>query len=584
MKNTYIISFAALMLPVAAEAQNLNPTVSVTRDYEGKLVEIHKPMQTMAVPDSLLRFDLDFDYSVFDNPYRGAYDFKPYVLEMRPQAEPYTGRKLYLKAGAGYQLRPYLDFVWEPQLKTPKFKMDVYASHRSYVGKYSEIGLDGDSRLKGTGNRWNGYDMLSAAGVNGRADLDKAALYFDAGYRGIHTRDAHVSGGYNAAEVSFGAKSENASDRYLYYDVSMKYRFAAQGPQGIVLGSGGSEMSSLDMNDVDFNATLGPVLSAHHRVVADFGLGMTSYGGMFTTNVGTAYITPKYMFCRDRWRISAGPKISFNISGGDGEAALNTNKGILLYPDVHVGFEVVRNYMNLYFKAEGGDYRNPYMDMKEKFHFLQPYAGMSNNSVMHADFAFGFDGNIRSRFRYDVRAGFRSYEAMPFDIVSGVEKDGNVLYSCGWDYLDGTAVYSEMSFRWESRAFRLDSRFNIMHARLKDSKNVEYDCFEPSLFSGCVSGVYNWKKRIFAGVSAEFATKRDGSVTTFSGEGAGLGVKRADASIPAWADVCVYAEYAFTRKMSFWLRGDNLLNMEIQRTPLYTDGGIGFTAGICLNL
>ena len=46
----------------------------------------------------------------------------------------------------------------------------------------------------------------------------------------------------------------------------------------------------------------------------------------------------------------------------------------------------------------------------------------------------------------------------------------------------------------------------------------------------------------------------------------------------------VYAEFAFTRKLSFWLRGDNLLNADIQRVPLYTEGGIGATVGICLNL
>jgi hypothetical protein len=33
-----------------------------------------------------------------------------------------------------------------------------------------------------------------------------------------------------------------------------------------------------------------------------------------------------------------------------------------------------------------------------------------------------------------------------------------------------------------------------------------------------------------------------------------------------------------------WARGGNLLNMTIQRTPLYAQGGISFTVGICLNL
>ena len=53
---------AALSAAVESAAQNLDPTVVVDRAYEGKLMEVHKPYIDMAVPDSVVRFDLDFDY------------------------------------------------------------------------------------------------------------------------------------------------------------------------------------------------------------------------------------------------------------------------------------------------------------------------------------------------------------------------------------------------------------------------------------------------------------------------------------------------------------------------------------------
>ena len=55
-------------------------------------------------------------------------------------------------------------------------------------------------------------------------------------------------------------------------------------------------------------------------------------------------------------------------------------------------------------------------------------------------------------------------------------------------------------------------------------------------------------------------------------------------TLPGYADLGVSFEYALNRKLSFWLRGGNLCCMTIQRTPLYAEGGINFTAGICLNL
>lgn len=72
MNKRYIVSSAllAMFFGVSVPAQNLNPTVSVSRAYEGSLMEVHKPSQVMSVPDSLLQFDLDFDYSVFEKPYK----------------------------------------------------------------------------------------------------------------------------------------------------------------------------------------------------------------------------------------------------------------------------------------------------------------------------------------------------------------------------------------------------------------------------------------------------------------------------------------------------------------------------------
>ena len=67
MKRRYILICAAVFATaLTAGAQNLNPTVEVTNQFEGKVMEVAKPVIDMAVPDSLLRFDLEFDYSVFE--------------------------------------------------------------------------------------------------------------------------------------------------------------------------------------------------------------------------------------------------------------------------------------------------------------------------------------------------------------------------------------------------------------------------------------------------------------------------------------------------------------------------------------
>lgn len=593
MNKRYIVSSAllAMFFGVSVPAQNLNPTVSVSRAYEGSLMEVHKPSQVMSVPDSLLQFDLDFDYSVFEKPYKGAYDFKPYFLQMKPQSSDYNGNKFFLRAGAGYQLRPAFDAVWEP-VRKGRFRMSVYGSHHSYIGNYNQIALDDKFNLKKTGDKWSGYDMYSNGGAFGQVDFSKAVLSFDADYLGIHTKDQARSVGYNSGNFNVRFRSENPAEKYFFYDVKMKYSYAQQGIETDNVVNGTVYMNECGVNDplrisdMDFVATMGPVLDRYNSVLVDAGVGITWYGGYMKTNVGNVYVTPRYVFKKDRWDVSAGVRLNFNISDKKSGDALNKNHGALLYPDVHIAFSPIKNIMNVYFRAKGGDYRNPYFDLKQKNHFFMPYSGMSDNTATQFDVSLGLEGNVWSRLRYDLKLGFTSFEKMPFDMATAVVKDGNPVWTSRLNYLAGSSMYSELRLQWESRNVSVDSRFrfNDQDVKKKNRDNELY--FKPSVFTGYIDATYNWRKRVFAGVSAECASRRKGrgAQYVFTSAESPVTMDVCDMWIPAWFNLGVHVEYAFTRKMSFWVRGENLLNADIQRTPFYTEGGIGFTAGICLNL
>ena len=84
MKKVLIIS--ALLVSAVAGAQNLNPVVEVTNVYAREATGIEKPEQLLPLPDSVFKFNLDFDYSVKSTPYKGAYEFNPYLVQMRPSA------------------------------------------------------------------------------------------------------------------------------------------------------------------------------------------------------------------------------------------------------------------------------------------------------------------------------------------------------------------------------------------------------------------------------------------------------------------------------------------------------------------
>ena len=135
-KIAVILALAAVA--AAAQAQNLNPTVEVTNIYEGSVTRADKPDAPVTVPDSVTVFNLDFDYSTFERPYMGAYDFSPYLIALKPSPSATNPGQLYVSAGAGYHLRPEADIVWTPCRKGD-FHPGVYASLRSFFGPYHNI-------------------------------------------------------------------------------------------------------------------------------------------------------------------------------------------------------------------------------------------------------------------------------------------------------------------------------------------------------------------------------------------------------------------------------------------------------------
>ena len=315
------------VFPARMAGQAIDPTVEVTRDYEGKLMEVHKPLFKMPVADSLQHFDLEFDYSVYDSPYKGTYDFNPYLLNTRPAPAPYSGKSLWLKAGAGYALQPVLDFVWTPGLKG-RFRMSVYGSHRSYIGRYrgirdvydgSQVRLE-DPYRTGYGSRsgadgstaWSGYDMVTVAGVNGSVAWGGGEFSFDAGYYGIAAGDTVLTRGYDALDVKMRVRSDDAAGRHFFYDAGIRYRFGED--KADLAGTAGGR-GYLAEHLFGLRASLGPVFSASSRALVDMDFNFADYSASHGAYAGDFSVTPRYVSGIGRWDLDLGVKFAVTMHG-----------------------------------------------------------------------------------------------------------------------------------------------------------------------------------------------------------------------------------------------------------------------------
>ena len=537
MKKTYIYVAAALF-SVAMQAQNLDPTVEVSRVYEGKLIEVRKPVMDMAVPDTLYRFDLDFDYSVFDNPYRGSYEFNPYILDMRPEADMQKPTRLYMRAGAGYTLHPLFDILWSPDLKGA-FGMDLRGSHRSYVGKYRSVG----------GNEeFDGYDLLSKAGLDFGYDWKKAGLDFGASYYGIAVKDLFGSRAYNALDAYVSLKSKMSQGSRFGYEVDLAYRYA-------------EESSSLHEHDFSADVSLGPDFGGKGKMSFDLGGALNVYSGALSTVLARMYLVPRYICGKGAFHADLGFRVSAAMmSGGFG-------RNQIIYPAIKIHVAAIPDAMRIYLNVGGGEKLNSYASLIDRNHHLNIGYGISSASCLvcpgieRVSAQFGMEGRISGFFSYNLRGGYVNNAYAPLDAVQSAG-DGRYLPHIG--YSSYQKAYAALDWDLYFQSVRFDGTVEYTYAWGMEQPYL----IMPASFTADAELVYNWRKRIYAGIDGIFSSARKSVDNSFE--------------VPFYVDLGVYAEYAFNGNVSLWLRGGNLLNMEIQRNLLFAERGVNVTAGISL--
>ena len=583
LKMSLTAALAALSL--AAAAQNLDPTVVVNRAYEGKLLEVNRPMFEMHVPDTVKQFALDFDYSVFENPYKGSYDFKPYQLLMKPMASNRDFSRFWLKAGAGYTLYPELGLVWTPAM-TGKFKMNVYGDYDGYIGSYrtfmpnmsdnGQVVLERWRNADRKSKTWNGYRMKAKAGIDGSVDLKKAVVNFDVAYRGIAAKDTLKGRMYNGVDARVNVASRPSGSDYFLYDITAAYRF---GKDALRYRSG---EGSVTENIFEFDATLGRMISGTHNILMDAGFDYYSYAGDIAGGISELSLAPHYVFGKDRWDISVGLLVAKMIKTQESEHFDSREQ--LVYPDIDVRYALIKDAMSVYAKVGGGNRVNTYSSLLERNPYLHLSYGnrrqLLDLSVERISVAVGVDGRISKRFTYNVNAGFAAYgNGLLEKVAIYSDAEGGSNYGLTYDYASYNKLFVGLGWNWHTDDISFNGSAEYAHYSAKDSEGL----FLPSALTGDVAFEYNWNRRLFLGVDCRFATEKKGVITRDDDLDLGMNLPMS-AVIPGYADLGVYAEYSLNRKLSFWLRGGNLMNATVQYAPLYAEKGINFTAGICLKL
>jgi len=567
--NRYILLLSALVFSLELSGQNLNPTVQVTNTYEGKQLDMDKQGVRMAVPDSLLKFDWNFNYSVFDNPYKGAYEFSPYVIEMRPSPSPYNGRKLLVKLGAGYSLHPEALVVFNPELKG-RWKLSLSDEFKSYFGKYGRMApisqpslSDGtyDSYRIGYEDMYEGNDMSNRFGTNLRYDGNRLAMTVAGNFDYIRTKE-DIFDGNNAFGGDFSVRLKSTGPSTFSYDVSVNY-------DGISNRAAldGNKFEYLENNfggDLALGIRLGVKSSLKVKGSFDYMMFSADYG---ERNLPFLDVSSYYEFKPGKFSMAAGVRYASTFS----------DPVRRLFPILNFSYEAIKDALVVFVGVDGSKTINSYASYLYQNHhfdirFSDKYIDRFSTPVTKPFDAFlGVKGRLMSNLHYDVKAGYNKYIG---SILPGfIKENGEIILD--FDYLDYNQYYAEVNAAWQSDHFDASVRFRYQ----KSIPLIDTYAITSPRLTGNFNLTYNLKRRLFVGVNAEWR-----SLQFLPAVHEGSGNDPFYVLVPGWFDLGASAQFKINRNICVWLNGSNLLNQCVMRNIMYYESGPYFVAGATFSL
>lgn len=533
--------------------------MQVTNDYRTHMSKVKKSGVQITVPDTLYNFDYEFDYSVFESPYKGAYEFTPYLVKMTPETVPFTPKSFYLRAGAGYSLHPELDLVYSPVVKD-NFCLNVFGKASGYYGNYSEIsdGFVPDSK-------YSGYDFSDYVGIGGYSMFRKSLFSFTLGHNGAFSTldpwsgaNSGAGSAYNSGFADFRIQSKNTDNVAFCYNIGADVRYSVDAFKN----------ANLAARELDVNAdlSLGVSVRNRYKFLMDAKVEFQNLNCQKPSACNMIDLKPHFEFTLGPVFLDAGLKVDFV------ETQIN------LYPDVHAECSIGKRHMfTIYADASGGDELNSYHDLKMLNHRFNSTYGDNTYSHTKLKASLGFRGYASTHFTYDLSGGYGIFSNYLMDclipltegLLTPREYQEGVCYAASYEM-----AFADARLMWKSDRFDA-----IVNVAFRYKTHVETtSCYYLPLLSGGITLKYNAAKRLYVWVGANGQTARDYLRSDVSGEDVSL------PEIPGFVDLNAGCEYRFSSKLGFWVKGGNLLGQPMRKSLMYVEKSPYVTAGITLSL
>ena len=548
-------------------------TVEVSRPYDVNLDGIQKPAVPIAIDDSLHRFDIHFDYSIFNRPYSDLYDFTPY--ESIQLATVGANRTPFVYGRFGTQYAPGERGIMPTgelylQTKPRKgFCSGLYARHNSFFGDLGR-GFDASPVLKTA-------RMQNTAGGDITYDWATGELMFDVKYdydqyRYTATGDAwapeqslHRN---NSLTASVNLNSAQKEENTVYYDVTLSYRNTRKAFAESVEANT-PDTARLSEGFVNVNGYVGATFDKH-RIYVNMNIEYASYNGVHDFNIGVVEFSPIYQLQLKRLNAKLGVKFGsrYGIVGEIPEPGLDLSARSSIFPDLDIRYTIIDKALWAHAVITGGNDLNPYSRMIDDCPVVLPTSTMDFGS-RPLDATLSLQGVIGGRLGIDLEGNYKIYRNKMI-FVPVYYGPSITQMTAAYRNVNQFSVQAEAI--WRSQDVTVGGR--VRYASYKDSYE-KTPVTEMPAWTGDAFIRYNFRERLIAQLECTYRSGTSGHIQN------GDMLDRYE--VPAIVDMDLNVNYLINKYISVFAKVGNLLNHRNQYMPLYLEPGRNFGGGISLN-
>jgi len=556
----------------------LNKEVEVIKAYQPSISESFKIGTNPQIRDTVL-YTPTFSYSIEPAtlPVEKNIQHLPVVkLGNPPREKANTG---YVKAGLGYEITPYAEIL----INTPSSKNTNFGIHLFHYSSFPDVMLNSGIKTGApfSRNRVN----VSMKNTFRKALLDWEIGYDRSGYRyyGFPGTDSlayrsteqdtttlfNKKQAINEAHALFTLSNQHDARNFVYTG-SLGYNFLWNAT-GQTAHHGFFDGNFLLKRD-RFDGKLGALAEYFYQ---------DSIINYYTGNANHQFIhvqlSPQVVFEREKWSLEAGFNLGTVID--DDTTAL-----FHISPKIRFTYRPIEGWLNLFAGSDGGFHTRQYAKAVNDNPYLNPSLEMKPGQEIIRVFG-GLSGKVSRTISYIFDVDYRIYENQPFYYLSQyVFPDGHIhtdnLFQVQYDSFNQLRFGGKL--RYSSQNIRIGLEANYYtYSVTGQSPLTHLPDFDVSLEAD-----FQITSRWSAHIDASVVGERLGELKTWNntwnpGTGkwdpvlSGTTLQTLETII----DINLGVDYAFSKKLHFFLFADNILNQHFETWHGYNNRGIMIMAG-----